>query len=129
MNNFFENLSFKQKIIFGFSLLSAIFLLGMGFMLFEFTDVSTLSANIIEKHQPITRSASNALDSSKSAANHLHKYLLNGEKAELLKYYNSINEIKKDLKTFSEYSGKLDLKQNYIERANIIVTELKKAAK
>ena len=129
MNNFFENLSFKQKIIFGFSLLSAIFLLGMGFMLFEFTDVSTLSANIIEKHQPITRSASNALDSSKSAANHLHKYLLNGEKAELLKYYNSINEIKKDLKTFSEYSGKLDLKQNDIERANIIVTELNKAAK
>ena len=124
MNNFFENLSFKQKIIFGFSLLSAILLLGMGYMLLEFTNVSKLSANIIEKHQPITRSASNALESSKSAANHLHKFLLNSDKAEITKYSLSIKKIEEDLKILSAYTGTLELRKDDIDRANFVISEL-----
>ena len=126
MNNFFEKLSFKQKIISGFSVLSAILILGMGYMLFEFSRVSNLSTNIIEQHQPITRSASNALEYSKSAANHLHKFLLNGELSSIKNYSRTLKKIKQNIQSLDTYAQDLNLVMNVKEltRASIILEEI-----
>lgn len=126
MNYVFERLSFRQKIIFGFSLLSAVFIFGMGYMLFEFTNISQLSTNIIEKQRPIIRSSSNAREYSQSAANYLHKFILNGNESNLVNYSRSINELKKSLKSLSKYIGKPDfeLKEEELQRLNIILKEI-----
>ena len=128
MGKFFEKLSFKEKIIFGFSFLSAIFIFGMGYMLYEFTNISTLSTHIIEQQQPIIRTSSSAREYSKSAANHLHKYILNGEKGDIDNYSKTIKALKQNIKILLNYHALSDDKENRekLLRANIIVDEINK---
>ena len=126
MKNVFKKLGFKQKIIFGFSLLSAILIFGMGYMLFEFTNISQLSTNIIEKQQPIIRTSSNALEYSKSAVNHLHKFILNGDKSNLVNYSNTITKLHKNLRVLLNYPElpNEELNKNNLQRAILIVDEV-----
>lgn len=126
MNHVFERLSFKQKIIFGFSLLSAILIFGMGYMLFEFTNISQLSTNIIEKQRPIIRSSSHAREHAQSAANYLHEFLLNSEESSFENYSKTIEKLKENIKTLFEYSKNpgLNLSVKELDHANEIIEEI-----
>ncbi len=126
MNDFFEKLSFKQKIIFGFTMLSAILILGMGYMLLKFNDVSKISTDIIEKRQPIDRYASDTSEYSQSAANDLHKYLLKGQESYLSHYSKTIKNINDNLLKLLEYAEdpKYALNEKELKRACDILEEI-----
>lgn len=131
----FERLGLKQKVIIGFSLLSVILIFGMGYMLFEFTVISKISTDIIEKQRPIIRSASNAREDSQIAINSLHKYILDGKISNLKNYYKKIVHLKQDLNELLNYAKKSDFELNEIElhsainnidKINLYVVELEK---
>lgn len=126
MDYFFERLSFKKKIIFGFSLLSAIFIFGMGYMLYEFTHISQLSINMIEKQQPIIRNASNAREYTQSAANYIHKFLLNGDESNLTSYFKTVEELNGNLEILLEYAENPEFELNIkeLKRACDILEEI-----
>lgn len=126
MDYVFERLSFKKKIIFGFSLLSAIFILGMGYMLYEFTHISQLSTNMIEKQQPIIRNASNAREYSQSAANYIHKFLLNDDESNLTSYFKTVEELNGNLEILLEYAENPEFELNVkeLKRACDILEEI-----
>lgn len=135
MVHLFERLSLKQKVIFGFSLLSVILIFGMGYMLFEFTAISKISTDIIEKQRPIIRSASNAREDSQLAVNSLHKYILDGNASNLKRYYKKIAHLKQDLNDILNYAKKSDFELNEfkfhsainsIDKINLHVVELEK---
>lgn len=119
MNNFIESLSFKHKIIFGFTLLSVILILGMGYMLLQFNKISQLSNNIIDIQQPITSSASSAIEHSKSAVNHIHKYLLSSTQDNLENYSKTIADLKNVLRILSVYAEIPQFKLNITELKRI----------
>lgn len=98
----------------------------MGYMLFEFTNISQLSINIIEKQQPIIRHSSNAREHSQSAANHLHKFLLNRDVANLINYSRTVEKLKSNLKTLLEYAEipEFELSIRELQRAYIILEEI-----
>lgn len=135
MNHLFERLSLKQKIIFGFSLLSVILIFGMGYMLFEFTAISKISTDIIEKQRPIIRSASDAREDSQIAVNSIHKYILDGDSTNLETYYKKIIHLKQDLNSLLNYAKNPIFKLNVhelqsaisnIDKVNLHVVELEK---
>ena len=133
MIHLFERLSLKQKIIFGFSLLSVILIFGMGYMLYAFTAISKINTNIIEKQQPIIRSANDARDDSQIAVNFLHKYLSGSDTTNLENFYKKIDHLNKDLSDLLNYAKnpifKLDVFKlrralNSIDKINLYVVEL-----
>ena len=123
---FFETLSFKQKIISGFAILSSILILGMGYMLFEFTHVASLGTAIIERHQPVTNTASKALKLTQSASNQLHQYLLTDGIASLDEYPAVLNRLQDTIRTLQEYAvdQALMIDRQQLERSISIVDEI-----
>lgn len=126
MDYVFERLSFKKKIIFGFSLLSAIFIFGMGYMLYEFTNISQLSTNMIEKQQPILRNASNTREYSQLAANYIHKFILGSEESNLANYSITVKKLDDNLKELIKYAENPELELNVkeLKRACDIIKEI-----
>ena len=126
MNDFFENLSFKHKIIFGFTLLSVILIFGMGYMLFEFTKISQLSKNIIEKQQPILRNVSNAREYSQLAANYIQKFILDSEESNLANYSITVKKLDDNLRELIKYAENPEFELNVkeLKRACDIIKEI-----
>ena len=126
MNKFFEDLSFKQKIITGFAILSSILIFGMGYMLFEFTYVASLGTDIIEQHQPVTNTASKALKLAQSARNQLNEFLLTEGVNILDDYANSIEQLQNEIQTLLRYAEDTGLMINkgQLERSSVIIEEI-----
>jgi len=126
MNAFFEALSFKQKIITGFAILSSILILGMGYMLFEFTHVASLGTAIIERHQPVTNAASKAMKLTQSARNQLHQYLLTDGISGLDEYPDTLQRLQDSILTLYAYAEAEDLMINkyQLDRSSEIIDEI-----
>ena len=126
MDYVFEKLSFKKKIIFGFSLLSTIFIFGMGYMLYEFTNISQLSTNMIEKQQPILRNVSNAREYSQLAANYIHKFILGSEESNLSSYSITVKKLDDNLRELIKYAENPEFEINVkeLKRACDIIKEI-----
>ena len=126
MDYVFEKLSFKKKIIFGFSLLSAIFIFGMGYMLYEFTNISQLSTNMIEKQQPILRNVSSAREYSQLAANYIHKFILGSEESDLSSYSTTVKKLDDNLRGLIKYAEtpEFELNVKELKRACDIIKEI-----
>lgn len=126
MDKSFEALSFKQKIITGFAILSTILILGMGYMLYEFTHVASLGTDIIEQHQPVTNAASKALKHAQSASNQLNKFLLTDGLTGLGDYADTLKQLQDEIQTLLQYAEDPDLviNQQHLERSIEIIVEI-----
>jgi signal transduction histidine kinase/CHASE3 domain sensor protein len=126
MNKFFEALSFKQKIIVGFFILSSILILGMGYMMFKFTQVASLGTVIIERNQPVTNIANKALKNTQSINNQLHKFVLTDGATGLDDYAETIKQLQDEIQTLLQYAKDPDLVINkqHLERSITIIEEI-----
>ena len=126
MRTFFESLSFKQKIVVGFTVLSSILILGMAYMLIEFSHVASLVTNIIQQQQPVTNTASKALKDAQSASNQIHEFLLTDGEVELSNYPATMKRLQSGIQILSLYAEDSDLVINkqHLKRSIEIIDEL-----
>lgn len=122
----FDRLTFKQKIISGFVFLSSIMILGMSYMLFEFTHLSDLSNDLIKKYQPLTIAANEALEHAYSATNLLHEHLLMSEDENFNIYSTSIKHLRETLEQLSLRASGLQLliSREQLNRLTLIIEEI-----
>ena len=109
---FIDSLSFKQKITFGFTALILIMAVGMSYMLVQYTYMSEMTTDIIERYQPVTNITSEAIKHTQSSVNLLHEHLLDNDLNKIDKQQIHMDHLKEDIMILIEYANVQELNIN-----------------
>ena len=125
-SRFIDSLSFNYKITFGFLTLILIMTLGMSYMLKKYTDMSTMTTDIIDRYHPVTNLTSDALQDIQTADNLLHEYLLNNDLDMVNTYTAIMLHARDDIELLIKYSKdqEISINQDDLKRVISIIDEL-----